>query len=131
MTRERVTLRRIDVAQMLHISVSTFDRMRRSGEFPVPRVDAPGRSLWSRAAIATWLGGHANMDDSSFALLTMSQVAERVGLSRATAYRRLAHCGLRQFEVRLRSDRRYPALAIEHLLNPATVASRTARDSAA
>ena len=49
--------------------------MRSSGEFPVQLIDGPSTPRWSRAAVASWLSGEADMADQWFALLTMSEVA--------------------------------------------------------
>ena len=90
--------------------------MRSSGKFPVRQIEGPGHPRWSRAAVATWLSGDADMCDEWFALLTMTEVAQALALPRATAYRRLRQGALNQSAVRLGSDVRYPAIVVARLV---------------
>lgn len=107
-----VTITRSEISQLMKISPCTFDKLRRSGQLSIPPINWSGRPRWSRAAIAQWLGGAADMPDEHFALLTTSQVAEYLGIARSTAYRQLPDTPLYGAGIRLTSDIRYPRVAV-------------------
>ena len=112
-----ITLTRTQASQLLKISPCTFDNMRRNGQMTVPPINWNGRPRWSRAAIAQWLGGHPDMTDDDFALLTTVQVAQLLGIARATAYRQLPDTTLYPAVIRLGTEIRYPRTAVNHYIN--------------
>jgi predicted DNA-binding transcriptional regulator AlpA len=111
-----LTLTRPEICQLLRLSSAGFDQLRTSGVFDVEPIDWNGRPRWSRAAIAQWLGGPATMPDDDFALLTMAEVAQLLGIARATAYRNIPSSPLQQHAIRLTGDTRYPRSAIRRIL---------------
>jgi predicted DNA-binding transcriptional regulator AlpA len=111
-----LTLTRPEICQLLRLSGAAFDQLRTSGGFDVEPIDWNGRPRWSRAAIAHWLGGPATLPDDDFALLTMAEVAQLLGIARATAYRNIPSSSLQQHAIRLAGDIRYPRIAIRRCL---------------
>jgi hypothetical protein len=111
-----LTLTRPEICQLLRLSSAGFDQLRTSGVFDVEPINWDGRPRWSRAAIAHWLGGPATMPDDDFALLTMAEVAQLLGIARATAYRNIPSSPLQQHAIRLTGDIRYPRIAVRRCL---------------
>lgn len=108
-------LRRDQVARLLHVSPATFDRMRKSGAFPVPPINWPGHPRWSRKAIVEWLGGDETTTDEDCALLSLTEVAGLLNTSRSTAYRRATD--LPAVAASDRGDRRYPRVSVQRALD--------------
>jgi predicted DNA-binding transcriptional regulator AlpA len=122
-------LRRSQVAHLLRVSPATFDRMRKSGAFPVEPINWPGHPRWSRKAIVEWLGGDETTTDDECALLSLAEVAGLMNTSRSTAYRRAA--GLPAVKASDCGDRRYPRIAVCHLLSSASSPARSRLPAAA
>ena len=119
MSPELVTVTRLQLAQLLHVSPTTFDRMRACGTFPVCPVNWPGHPRWRRAAVAAWLGGEPTMPSDLFALLTLTEVASGLGIPRSTAYRNLPANLAGQCGVRVNREWRYPLVRVLNVLNTA------------
>ncbi|MEQ1701411.1 MAG: hypothetical protein ABMA25_14980 [Ilumatobacteraceae bacterium] len=109
-------LRRSQVAHLLRVSPATFDRMRKSGAFPVEPINWPGHPRWSRKAIVEWLGGDDDTSDAECELLTLSEVARRLSVSRSTAYRSARRLLPQPQSLTLAGELRYPTLAVAVVL---------------
>ena len=110
------TIGRIGLSRLLNVSPSTLDRMRVEGTFPLAPVSLLGWPRWSRALVARWLGGDPSMPDDDYTLLTLTEVAHRLSVSRATAYRLRGNPALRELELRVGKEARYPSCRIRNLL---------------
>lgn len=64
MGRHSSYLSRRELAEVLHVSVATFDRMRASGVFDVePRRWGGQRLYWLKSDVIRWIRGHEHGDD--------------------------------------------------------------------
>lgn len=111
------TIRRSPLARLLRISPSTLDRMRSNGAFPLQPITSFGRPMWSRAAIARWLGGHVSMPEADYALLTLPEAARRMAVSRATAYRLRQSTDLASIGICVGGETRYPVCRLKQVLD--------------
>lgn len=116
---ELQTIGRSSLAKLLRISPSTLDRMRADGTFTVRPIAMFGRPLWSRAAVARWLGGDPAMPDGDYSLLTLAEVAKLLAVSRATAYRLRSTQPFSAIQVCVGQEARYPRCALRTILQAA------------
>lgn len=101
---------------MLNLSPSAFDRMRRSGMFPVAPLPWPGHPRWCRRDIVAWLGGDDTTTDDQCALLSLAEVARLLNMSKSTAYRNAGRMSLEPTRVSEVGERRYPLLSVHRML---------------
>lgn len=94
MTKLPITVTTGQLARILGVSTVTLLRMRRTGQMPVPECAGHGHPRFPLVHVANWLGFDSvpdNLDD--LRLITIAEAGQLLGLSRATAYRRLHHMG--------------------------------------
>lgn len=116
MAQNPVVLGRRDIARLLGVSLSVLDRMRRSGLFPVEPLPWPGHPRWSRQAVLAWLGVHPDAADEECTLLTLTEVAEVLNVSRSTAYRHSNELASRVPAVSLPGEVRFSLFAVRQIL---------------
>lgn len=117
---EQRTIGHEDLAALLHVHPATLRRMARLGSFPVPRLSLTSRPLYARALVEEWLlDGETTfaLQPEDYRLLTTSEAARVVGVSRATAYRVLAAAVV---PVVVGVEVRFPACRVRALLGSTT-----------
>ena len=87
-----------------------------SGNLPVAPLPWPGHPRWSRSAVAAWAGGAEDLGDDGFRLLTIPEVADRLGMSRSSAYRVLPMWASAGYAVRCATDWRIPVARLAYLV---------------